>query len=49
LALVVLKLIVIEFLTNYEYKEIERPADMIFGTARMPNFRAKVSIRRVRD
>lgn len=46
LALVVVKLIVIEFLETYEYKLIERPKDWSFGFAVIPNMRAPVYIRR---
>jgi hypothetical protein len=42
----VVKLMVIEFLTNYEYEELpERPADFIFGAGIMPDIKKEIKIR----
>ncbi len=42
----VVKFMVIEFLTNYEYEELsERPADFIFGAGIMPDIKKEIKIR----
>jgi hypothetical protein len=42
----VVKLMVVEFLTQYEYEELpERPADFIFGSNIMPDLKKEIKIR----
>ncbi|KAL2844027.1 cytochrome P450 [Aspergillus pseudodeflectus] len=50
LALVVIKLMAIELLTKYEWEEMaQRPKDLTFGTANVPDFSATVHVRRRSD
>lgn len=47
LALNLLKLIIIEFLTNYDWLEKDkRPEDFMFGSAMLPQMKEKIQIRR---
>ena len=42
----VVKFMVIEFLTKYEYEELpERPADFVFGAGIMPDLKKEINIR----
>ena len=42
----VVKLMVIEFLTQYEYEPLsERPADFIFGVGIMPDLKKEIRVR----
>jgi hypothetical protein len=42
----VLKCMVIELLTKYEYEELpERPADFIFGAGIMPDLKKEIKLR----
>jgi cytochrome P450 len=47
LALCVVKLIVIEFITNYEWEEMSRPQDMFFGLSILPNRLAELKLKKI--
>jgi hypothetical protein len=48
LALVVVKLLIIELLYQYEWRELEqRPKDWNFGAANVPDLKAEIHVRRV--
>ena len=46
LAITIVKLMMIELLLNYDWREMERPQDMSYGLYLIPNYSAKVAFRR---
>ncbi|PQE33517.1 ent-kaurene oxidase protein [Rutstroemia sp. NJR-2017a WRK4] len=48
-ALTMEKLMVVEFLMNYDWKEMERLKDWSFGWNNIPDMKSKVAIRRLRE
>jgi cytochrome P450 len=47
LALCVVKLMTIEFMNHYDWKEMQRPEDVPFGPSLGPNPRAKITIKQI--